>query len=59
MAKSLPKIGYLNSLWKKVLPLALEKIKTNLIVDCRSSTYQGVWVPDFNKGDIVTGKQMN
>ena len=49
MAKSLPKIGSLNSLWKKVLPQALEKIKTNLIVDCRSSTYQGVWVPDFNK----------
>ena len=49
MAKSLPKIGSLNSLWKKVLPQALEKIKTNLIVDCRSSTYQGVWVPDLNK----------
>jgi len=49
MAKSLPKIGSLNSLWKKVLPQALEKIKTNLIVDCRSSTYQGVWAPDLNK----------
>ncbi len=49
MAKSLPKIGSLNSLWKKVLPQALEKIKTDLIVDCRSSTYQGVWVPDLNK----------
>ena len=49
MAKSLPKLGSLNSLWKKVLPDALEKIKTDLIIDCRSSTYQGVWTPDLNK----------
>ena len=49
MAKSLPKLGSLNSLWKKVLPQVLEKIKTDLIVDCRSSTYQGVWTPDLNK----------
>ena len=49
MAKSLPKIGSLNSFWKKVLPQCLEKIKTELIVDCRSSTYQGVWTPDNNK----------
>jgi hypothetical protein len=49
MAKSLPKVGSLNSLWKKVLPSVLNKIKTELIIDCRSSTYQGVWVPDLNK----------
>jgi uncharacterized protein len=49
MAKSLPKIGSLNALWKQVIPTALEKIKTPLIIDCRSSTYQGVWVPDLNK----------
>ena len=49
MAKSLPKLGSLNSSWKKVLPDALEKIKTDLIIDCRSSTYQGVWTPDLNK----------
>lgn len=49
MAKSLPKLGSLNSLWKKVLPETLEKIKTDLIIDCRSSTYQGVWTPDLNK----------
>ena len=49
MAKSLPKLGSLNSLWKKVLPETLEKIKTDLVIDCRSSTYQGVWTPDLNK----------
>ncbi len=49
MAKSLPKLGSLNSLWKKVLPEALEQIKTDLIIDCRSSTYQGVWTPLLNK----------
>ena len=49
MAKNLPKLGSLNSLWKQVLPETLEKIKTDLIVDCRSSTYQGVWTPNLNK----------
>ena len=49
MAKNLPKLGSLNSLWKQVLPETLEKIKTDLIIDCRSSTYQGVWTPNLNK----------
>ena len=49
MAKSLPKLGSLNALWKPIVTKALENIKTDLIVDCRSSTYQGVWTPDLKK----------
>ena len=49
MAKSLPKLGSLTALWKPVVTKALEAIKTDLIIDCRSSTYQGVWTPDLKK----------
>ena len=35
MAKSLPKLGSLNALWKPVVTKALESIKTDLIIDCR------------------------
>lgn len=49
MAKSLPKLGSLNALWKPSVTKALESIKTDLIVDCRSSTYQGVWTPELKK----------
>ncbi len=49
MAKSLPKLGSLTALWKPVVTKALESIKTDLIIDCRSSTYQGVWTPELNK----------
>ena len=49
MAKSLPKIGSLNTFWKKIIPQTLEKIKTDLIIDCRSTTYQGVWTPSLDK----------
>ncbi|MFM1986153.1 MAG: hypothetical protein RIS18_370 [Actinomycetota bacterium] len=49
MAKSLPKLGSLNALWKPVVSKALDEIKTDLIVDCRSTTYQGVWTPDIKK----------
>jgi uncharacterized protein len=49
MAKSLPKLGSLNYLWKPVVTKALDSLKTDLIVDCRSSTYQGVWTPEPNK----------
>jgi len=36
-------------LWKPVVTKALESIKTDLIIDCRSSTYQGVWTPELKK----------
>ena len=49
MAKSLPKLGSLNALWKPVVTSALAGIKTDLIVDCRSSTYQAVWTPELKK----------
>ena len=49
MAKSLPKLGSLNSLWKPVVTKALDSLKADLIVDCRSSTYQGIWTPEPNK----------
>ena len=49
MAKSLPKLGSLNALWKPVVTSALAAIKTDLIVDCRSSTYQAVWTPELKK----------
>jgi uncharacterized protein len=49
MAKSLPKLGSLNALWKPVVTSALAAIKTDLIIDCRSSTYQSVWTPELKK----------
>ena len=49
MAKSLPKLGSLNALWKPLVTKALESLKTDLIIDCRSTTYQGVWTPELKK----------
>lgn len=34
------------SLWKESVSTALSSLDSNLIVDCRSSTYVGVWTPD-------------
>ena len=35
-----------SSNWSDLLPNLLDPLEQNLIVDCRSSTYQGVWRPD-------------
>ena len=32
--------------WSELLPPVLERIESNLIVDCRSSTYSSVWRPN-------------
>ncbi len=37
-----------NAVMRKPVTDYLEAIKTDLIIDCRSSTYQGVWTPPFN-----------
>ena len=37
------------SVWKKALTATLENLEADLIVDCRSSTYAGVWTPDASK----------
>ena len=37
------------SVWKKALTATLEDLEADLIVDCRSSTYAGVWTPDASK----------
>lgn len=41
------------SLWKGALASVLDSIEAELIVDCRSSTYSGVWVPDPSKTVVV------
>jgi len=35
-----------NSLWKEPLSQALESLRPDLVIDCRSSTYAGVWTPN-------------
>ena len=41
------------SLWKGSVGAALETLDSNLIVDCRSSTYTGVWIPHPSKTVVV------
>ncbi len=41
------------SLWKGALASVLDSLDPELIVDCRSSTYSGVWVPDPSKTVVV------
>ncbi len=38
-----------SSLWKVAVSQALESLNSDLIIDCRSSTYAGVWTPDPSK----------
>ena len=40
------KLKMKSSNWSDLLPNLLDPLEQNLIVDCRSSTYQGVWRPD-------------
>jgi hypothetical protein len=40
------KIKIKSSNWSDLLPNLLDPLERNLIIDCRSSTYQGVWKPD-------------
>ena len=40
------KLKITTSLWKKAVTAALEELCEELVVDCRSSTYSGVWVPN-------------
>jgi cytoplasmic iron level regulating protein YaaA (DUF328/UPF0246 family) len=40
------KLKISTSLWKKAVGSALEELDADLVVDCRSSTYCGVWNPD-------------
>jgi len=35
--------------WKAALKPALDNLETDLIIDCRSSTYAGVWQPPVDK----------
>jgi cytoplasmic iron level regulating protein YaaA (DUF328/UPF0246 family) len=46
------------SVWKKAITKELEALGSNLIVDCRSSTYVGVWIPDHRKTVAVRVFQM-
>jgi len=39
------KLKIATSLWKKHLSSLLDSLNSNLIIDCRSSTYAGVWTP--------------
>jgi uncharacterized protein len=39
------KLKIATSLWKEQLSSLLDSLNSNLIVDCRSSTYAGVWTP--------------
>lgn len=47
------KVKMKTSLWKGALASALDSLDTELIVDCRSSTYAGVWVPNPSKTVVV------
>lgn len=40
------KVKMKTSEWSSVLPRALDGIESNLIVDCRSSTYASAWKPN-------------
>ena len=40
------KVKIKTSEWSSVLPRALDGIESNLIVDCRSSTYASAWKPN-------------
>ncbi len=43
------KVKMKTSSWKSGVTAALEKLSSELIIDCRSSTYAGVWQPDPRK----------
>jgi uncharacterized protein len=43
------KLNMTTSLWKKPLTNLLESLDSDLIIDCRSSTYAGVWTPPHHK----------
>ena len=43
------KLKITTSLWKKPLTHLLESLGSDLIIDCRSSTYAGVWSPPHEK----------
>ncbi len=48
------------SLWKRPLAVALSKYAEELIVDCRSSTYSTVWIPNpVNTVKIRVYKRVN
>jgi len=43
------KLKITTSLWKKPLTHLLESLGSDLIIDCRSSTYAGVWTPPHER----------
>jgi len=43
------KLKITTSIWKKPLTHLLESLDSDLIIDCRSSTYSGVWTPAHHK----------
>ena len=47
------------SLWSKALEEVFDVIDAPLIVDCRSSTYEGVWNPPYEKTAKVRVFQVN
>jgi len=40
------KVKMKNSIWKEAVTRALDPLESDLVIDCRSSTYAGAWTPD-------------
>jgi len=40
------KVKMKNSIWKEAVTRALDSLESDLVIDCRSSTYAGAWTPD-------------
>jgi cytoplasmic iron level regulating protein YaaA (DUF328/UPF0246 family) len=47
------KVKIKTSLWKSALSHVLDGLRESVIVDCRSSTYAGVWTPPHEKTVLV------
>jgi cytoplasmic iron level regulating protein YaaA (DUF328/UPF0246 family) len=47
------KLKIKSSLWKSAITEELESLNAELIIDCRSSTYMGVWTPNPIKTVVV------
>ncbi|GAA2748273.1 peroxide stress protein YaaA [Terrabacter aerolatus] len=53
ICSTLPGVGYLSHEWRKELPPALDAAvkPRELVVDCRSSTYAGLWRPTGERAE--------
>ncbi len=40
------KVKMKTSIWKEAVTRALDSLESDLVIDCRSSTYAGAWTPD-------------